>query len=121
MQIDWEGFYLDGRTAARQGARLRLMRSGIEVSIESGLTVLWPYDQIRQTQGFYAGEQVRLEKGGALAEALLVSDAAFLTSLHEVAPGLRMRFHDPARRRRRVELTLLAALAPIGVALGPFR
>lgn len=117
MQTDWEGFYLDGRTAARQRARVRLMRSGLEVSTEGGLTFLWPYDQVRQTQGFYAGEQVRLEKGGALAEALLISDAAFLTALHEVAPEHRTRFHDPARRRTRVELTLLAALAVIGIAL----
>jgi len=40
MQTDWEGFYLDGRTAARQRARARLMRSGIEVSTEGGLTFL---------------------------------------------------------------------------------
>jgi Zn-dependent protease with chaperone function len=121
MQTDWEGFYLDGRTAARQRARARLMRSGIEVSTEGGLTFLWPYDQVRQTQGFYAGEQVRLEKGGEIAEALLISDAAFLTALHEVAPGLSTRFHDPARRRTRVELTLLAALAVIGIALALYQ
>src|SRR3989304_4328664 len=121
MQIDWEGFYLDGRTAARQRARLRLVGSGSEGSIGGALTALWPYDQIRQTQGFYAGEQVRLEKGGALAEALLVSDAAFLTALHEVAPERRTRFHDPARRPPRVELTLLAALAVIGIALAIYQ
>ena len=121
MQTDWEGFYLDGRTAARQRARARLMRSGIEVSTEGGLTFLWPYDQVRQTQGFYAGEQVRLEKGGEIAEALLISDAAFLTALHEVAPGLSTRFHDPARRRTRIELTLLAALAVIGIALALYQ
>ncbi len=117
MQTDWEGYYLDGRTAARQRARVRLMRSGIEVSTEGGLTFLWSYDQIRQTQGFYAGEQVRLEKGGALAEALLISDAAFLTALHEVAPGLRMRFHDPGRRRTRLYLTLLAVPAIVVISL----
>jgi Zn-dependent protease with chaperone function len=121
MQIDWEGFYLDGRTAARQRARVRLMRSGVEVITEGGLTFLWPYDQVHQTQGFYAGEQVRLEKGGEIAEALLISDAAFLTALHEIAPGLRMRFHDPARRQTRVELTLLAALAVIGIALALYQ
>jgi predicted Zn-dependent protease len=121
MQTDWEGSYLDGRTAARQRARVRLMRSGIEVSTEGGLTSLWPYDQVRQTQGFYAGEQVCLEKGGALAEALLISDAAFLTALHEVAPDLSRRFHNPVRRRLRVQLTLLAALAVIGLSLALYQ
>ncbi|MGH8058953.1 MAG: DUF7092 domain-containing protein, partial [Candidatus Entotheonellia bacterium] len=63
-QTDWQGFYLDGRTAARHLATIRLMQSGLEVSTDHGLTLWWPYAEIRQTQGFYAGEQVRLERGG---------------------------------------------------------
>jgi len=114
MKTDWEGYYLDGRSAARHRAAIRLMRSGLEVTTEAG-TLWWPYPEIRQTQGFYAGEVVRLERGGEIPEALLVSDAAFLTALHRVAPELATRFHDPARRRARAKLTLLAALAVIGI------
>ena len=48
---------------------------------------LWPYRDIRQTQGFYAGEEVRLERGGELAEAVRsCRTRAFLHSLHEAAP-----------------------------------
>ncbi|MGH7406088.1 MAG: DUF7092 domain-containing protein, partial [Candidatus Methylomirabilales bacterium] len=114
MKTDWEGYYLDGRSAARHRAAIRLMRSGLEVTTEAG-TLWWPYPEIRQTQGFYAGEEVRLERGGEIPEALLVSDAAFLTALHRVAPELATRFHDPARRRMRAKLTLVAALAVIGI------
>ncbi|KRT71066.1 MAG: putative peptidase [candidate division NC10 bacterium CSP1-5] len=114
MKTDWEGYYLDGRSAARHRVAIRLMRSGLEVTTEAG-TLWWPYPEIRQTQGFYAGEEVRLERGGEIPEALLVSDAAFLTALHRVAPELATRFHDPARRRMRAKLTLVAALAVIGI------
>ena len=32
MRTDWEGVYLDGRTAARQPATIRLMREAIEIT-----------------------------------------------------------------------------------------
>ncbi len=120
MPTTWEGYYLDGRSAARQRATIHLMRTGLQVTTERGATLWWPYPEIRQTQGFYAGEQVRLERGGEFPEALLVSDATFLSALHEVAPELASRFHDPARRRRRVALTVLAAAAAIGAAIALF-
>ncbi len=116
MRTDWQGYYLDGKTAARHRATIRLMQSGLEVTTDSGTTLWWPYEEIRQTQGFYAGEQVRLERGGETPEVLLVSDAAFLTALHRVAPRLATYFHDPARRKLRTKLTLLAALGAIGIA-----
>ncbi len=116
MRTDWEGVYLDGRTAARQPATIRLMREGIEITPAGGATRLWPYRELRQTQGFYAGEQVRLERGRDLPETLLVSDTAFLESLHEVAPHVGPRFHDPGRRRARLRWTILAGAGVIATA-----
>ncbi|MFQ5961458.1 MAG: M48 family metallopeptidase, partial [Candidatus Methylomirabilales bacterium] len=118
MKTQWEGYYLDGRTAARQRVVIRVMRSALEVVTEQGTTLWWPFQEIRQTQGFYAGEEVRLEKGDEIAEVLLVSDAAFLSELYRVAPEVATRFHDPARRRMRVKLTVLAAVAAIGLTIG---
>lgn len=115
MRTDWQGTYLDGQTAARHPATVRLMREALEISPAGGGTRLWPYRELRQTQGFYAGEEVRIERGGDLPETLLVPDSAFLESLHEVAPGLRLRFHDPRRRRARVRWTIAAAAAVLAV------
>jgi len=109
MRTDWQGAYLDGQTAARHPATIRLMREGLEVTTAGGWTRLWPYREVRQTQGFYAGEEVRLERGGALPETLLVPDVAFLESLHEAAPNLGLRFHKPSRRAARVRWTIAAA------------
>ncbi len=115
IQTEWEGYYLDGQTAARQRVSIRLMRLGLHVTTERGDTLWWPYEEISQTQGFYSGEQVRIERGGEFAEALLVSDKEFLVQLHQIAPGLATQFHDPARRKTRARLALLAALASIGI------
>ncbi len=116
MQIDWEGYYLDGKTAARHRAAVRLLRTRLEIAPENGPMVWWPYGEIRQTQGFYAGQEIRLERGGEISEAVLIRDPAFLISLQRVAPETAGRFHDPGRRRSRVTLTALAALAAVGVA-----
>lgn len=115
MRTDWQGFYLDGRTATRQPATIRLMREALEISPAGGASRLWPYRELRQTQGFYAGEEVRIERGDPLPETLLVANSAFLESLHEVAPQLGLRFHDPRRRAARLRWTIGAAGAVLAV------
>ena len=116
MQTEWEGHYLDGKTAVRQRAAVRLLRTRLEIATENGLRASWPYGEVRQTQGFYAGQEVRLERGGELPEVLLIPDAAFLQSLQRVAPEMAARFHDPGRRRGRVWFTAGAGVAAIGIA-----
>lgn len=115
MRTDWLGVYLDGRTAARHPATIRLMREGIEITTEAPGTRFWPYRELRQTHGFYTGEEVRLEWGGDLAEVLLIADIAFLESLHEAAPHMGSRFHDPGRRGSRLRWTIVAAGAAIAI------
>lgn len=115
MQTEWQGHYLDGRTAARQKATIHLMESGLQVTVEGGKSFCWPYGEIRQTQGFYPGEQIRLERGGEIPEVILVSDETFLASLRRYVPGLTKHFHDPAWRRRRTQLTVAASVAIVGV------
>ena len=111
MKMEWQGYYLDGKTASRQQAMIRLMKNGLEIITESAATLWWSYNEIRQTQGFYAGEQVRLERGKGIPEVIVVSDAAFLIDLHRLVPELAMRFHNPARRRMRIRFTVFAAIA----------
>ncbi len=120
MQLDWNAAYLDGRTPVRRPATVRLTRTGLEITLtETGTRLFWPFREIRQTQGTYAGEQVRLERGGELAEALLVGDIRFLSAARSVSPDAA-HLHNPATRRFRFELTVAALLAAIGLALGMY-
>lgn len=119
MRVEWQGHYLDGRIAARRAARVRIMPTGLELTTaDPPATAFWPYRELRQTQGWYAGEPVRFERGGALSEALLVEDVGFLSAIRAVAGAAAKRFHDPASRRWRTQLVALAAVAAIGLALG---
>jgi predicted Zn-dependent protease len=115
MQYEWRAYYLDGQTAIRHPATVRVMREGLEVETPGGWTRFWPYAELRQTQGFYEGEEVRLERGGELSEALLIPGDGFLASLGEAAAQFRARFHDPSRRGQRVRLTILAAVAIVAI------
>ncbi len=115
----WDAYYLDGRSPIRRPARVIIGQAGLEITLlEGGTSFQWSLAEVRQTQGFYEGEQVRLERGGDLGEALLVGDLAFLSTLRAVAPHAAGAFHDPARRRWQPGLALLAALAAVAVSLG---
>jgi predicted Zn-dependent protease len=117
LRRHWDGAYLDGRSAARRPATIRLFPTGLQVTTDDGRDFQWPFGEIRQTQGFYAGEEVRLERGGPLAETLLVSDPAFLVALREAAPEAAARFHDPGRRRLRATATAGAAVAVVALTV----
>ncbi len=113
MRRTWDGVYFDGRSSQRHRVTITVMSTGLQILREDGSTLWWPYDQIRQTQGSYAGEQVRLEKGGDLPEALVVTDGEFLTTIHQVSPSAPSWFHNPTRRSARLTLTLLAGAGAI--------
>lgn len=117
LRLEWSGYYLDGQTAQRRTAIITLTENGLKVATDQGEEFFWPYREIHQTQGFYQGEQIRLERGGPNPEILLVSEVEFLTALHRLAPDQAPRFHLPARRTRRVRLAFLAALFTIGFSL----
>ena len=69
--------HLDGQTPVRRPVRVLIGRTGLEITLtDGGGSLRWPLAEVRQTQGFYAGEEVRLERGGELAEALLVGISA---------------------------------------------
>src|SRR5262249_21776221 len=109
----FRGYSPDGRSATRREASIRLSASGLEISFGDGTRLWWPLREVRQTQGAYAGEQIRLERGAPFPEILLIEDSAFLAALHATAPGFGRRFHNPGTRRSRVLLTVGAAVASV--------
>ena len=118
MRLDWDAAYLDGRTATRRPATVHITRTGLDIAlVEGGARFFWPFREIRQTQGTYAGEQVRLERGGELSESLLIGDIEFLSAARAASPDTG-HLHDPARRRFRVGLTFGALVTAVALALG---
>lgn len=121
MSVTWQGYYLDGRSAARQRASVAITDSRLEISLGNGVIKAWPYGEIHQTQGSYDGEPVRLEFGREPIEALVITTPAFLTEVHRIAPNLGRRLHNPATRRARMKWTVVAAFAVVVMTIGLYR
>jgi hypothetical protein len=68
--VTFRGHYLDGRTATRRPVTVQVVGAGIDVTFADGHTIRWSLTEIRQTQGRYAGEPVRLEHDAG-GEAIL--------------------------------------------------
>lgn len=109
IQITWQGYYLDGKTADKQAVEIQLLGEGLRIATKTGTIFQWPYEEIRQTQGFYRNEPVQLERGGKIPEIIIIQDHEFLTSLHFFTPKASKKFHNPASRGLRLRLTLYAA------------
>lgn len=118
MQTDWQGFYLDGKTAIRKPTTVSLTATGLKVIQEDGETLWWPYEKIRQTQGFYADEQIRLEREAEETEAIIIADHYFLNALHQLFPEKTSHFYNPDHQKVRTQRAILAALTSVGVAVG---
>jgi Zn-dependent protease with chaperone function len=120
MKLIWQGQYLDGKTSSPREVEIRPLKDGLR--IEQGRdTWIWPYSEIRQVQGHYAGEPVRLERGEGITEALTIPDTDFLITLRAKARGQAGRFHNPGFRRTRFWLTVSAGLATLVVSFVTYR
>lgn len=113
MQLEWPAHYLDGKSALRRSAVVQLQASSLRIALDDGRVLDWPYEEINQTQGSYAGEQVRLERGGEFTEALLIDDKEFLSALHRAVPNRASRFHNPADRPARFRATIVAGAVAV--------
>ena len=120
MQLQWFGYYFDGQSANRRTARIYLEPGNLRVDLDNGVMLNWPYTEIRQSQGAYAGEQVRLEHGGEPAEVLLIDDDSFLASFHQLLPSRAGGFHNPAKRTQRFQLTIVAACASVALIVAGY-
>lgn len=113
--------YLDGRTATRHRVILTVSPAALQIAMPDGSSKQWPYGQIRQTQGTYRDEPVRLEFGPEPAEAVVIASAALLSDIHTAAPALAQHFHNPSRRHRRLAWTFCAGLGVVCLLIGLYR
>lgn len=118
MQRLWHGVYLDGLSAKRRPITIQLAGEALHIRTSDGRSLRWLYHRIRQTQGSYEGEPVRLEYGAEPAQSLVVQEIAFLNALQEAAATPIGHVHDPRRRRLRLRLTVVSALALVPVIAG---
>jgi beta-barrel assembly-enhancing protease len=85
----WESFYYDGKTADRKPVTVSFGARGLSIQHADGSVTLWPIEEVRQTQGAFASEQLRLERAGHAGEALLVMQPGLPEAIREAFPEQR--------------------------------
>lgn len=117
---EWKGSYYDGQSLVPQHVTVTVEPVGLSLHFANGITRIWNYQELRQTQGRYSGEEVRFERGTGIGETLVISSANILIAIHEQGGSHAGHFHHPGTRLTRVYWTLLAALAVIPIIYGIF-
>jgi len=119
-QTDWKGSYYDGRSLVPQNISITVEPTGLTLYLASGSTQFWAYSELQQTQGRYAGEEVRLERGTGIRETVVIPNANILLAIHHLGGKDVRHFHHPGTRRKRVYWTIAAALAAAPMVYGIF-
>jgi predicted Zn-dependent protease len=108
----WTGFYYDGRTAQREAVTVMIGIGGLHLCRSDGSTIQWPFDRLRQTQGAFAGERLRIEFGDDPTETLVVEEDGLPEAVRQIAPAALPRF----RRRRNTAKVMGWTLGALCVA-----
>jgi beta-barrel assembly-enhancing protease len=117
---EWKGSYYDGQSVVPQHVTITVKPVGLSLHFAAHPTTTWPYHELRQTQGRYAGEEVRFERGTGIGETLVIPNPNILFAIHRHAGSLAGHFHHPRTQRARVFWTILAALACLPIVYAIF-
>ena len=111
----WAGFRYDGRTAQRESVTVTVGDGGIDLRRPDGSTIHWPFEALRQTQGSFSGERLRIEFGTDPVEVLLIHQDGLAEAIRDASPTLVRRFR-PRRNTARVVAWSLGSLAVVAAA-----
>lgn len=117
---EWKGSYYDGQSAVPQHVTIIVTAVGLSLHFADHRTKTWNYQELRQTQGRYSGEEVRFERGTGISATLVIPSSKILLAIHEHGGSHTGHFYHPGTQRTRVGWTVLAALASIPIVYGIF-
>ncbi len=114
---EWDATFFDGVNPTPRPVKVSVMSNGLQIGKVTDGEVLWLYEHLRQTQGFYAGQQIRLETCGSQPQVLTISDANFLEAVHRIAGNRVAHFHRHDERSRRPLGVIFAGIGIVCIGL----
>jgi predicted Zn-dependent protease len=110
---EWTGFYYDGATAAKRPVVVTVRQGGIQVDVDDKRPRFWAFHDLRQTQGWLEGEQLRLEIGSDPVQAVSINEPGLPEAIRRRGGDISRTIRGRARTAR-----VLGILAAIIVGLG---
>jgi predicted Zn-dependent protease len=117
----WNGFYYDGKTADRQPVAVTIVGDGLAIHRPDGSITVWPIGEIRQTQGAFSSEPLRLERGTNPVEAVLVMQQGLPAAIRQAFPDTRTTVRGSRSTARRIAWasTIVATSIVLYIWLAP--
>jgi predicted Zn-dependent protease len=117
----WPAYLYDGKTAERQTITVTLEPDGVGVHLADGSATLWHISDVRQVQGSFSGEQVKLEIGTDPVMAVVVNTKGFASEMQRAFPGLNptVKGHEQTTRFALWSLAALAVAAVVYILGAP--
>jgi predicted Zn-dependent protease len=117
FSTSWQGFYYDGKTADRESVTVSFAAGAIRLERADGTSMSWPISRIRQTQGSFSKEQVRLEYGTDPVQVVFVDQPGFSDAVRARFPESRQAWKQRNTTARLLTLGIggLAAAAALYV------
>jgi predicted Zn-dependent protease len=110
LDNSYEAVYYDGQAPTRHGAMVQLGAAELNIAIEGGSELVWPYTTMKLAADGSYGEPVRIEHGSAAA--LVIESHHFVEALQQ--HGVTRRAVPLDLRRWPAVLLCLIAIGVIG-------
>src|SRR5580704_540035 len=107
LDNSYEAVYYDGQAPTRHGAMVQLGAAELNIAIEGGSELVWPYTTMKLAADGSYGEPVRIEHGSAAA--LVIESHHFVEALQQ---------HGVTRRAVPLDLRRWPAVLLCLIAIG---
>lgn len=90
-ETEWPAYLYDGQTADRRPVSVQLQPEGLRILGEGGAPELWRISDVRQSQGSFSGDLIRIEHGVDPVQVLFIERPGFVKELRRAYPGASFR------------------------------
>lgn len=102
MEKLYNAYYLDGVSPVKTPVKLKLTGTHISIIKDDSEFARWPYDLIKQTQGFFENEPVKIELGDGSHAILIIEDHSIVSHLAEASPKHKRKFSTVENLRSKI-------------------
>ena len=111
----WAAFYYDGKTADRQPVTVTIDTRGLSFQRADGASTIWPIGEVRQTQGAFSGERLRLERSSHPGEALLVMQPGLPEAIRQAFPDSQASVRGTRSTARLIAWSMGVVVTVVGL------